>query len=36
MGVAEPMCVVGAMAATWAATVMNVPAELAIAPCGET
>jgi hypothetical protein len=35
-GVAAPIEVAGAMAATWAAIVMNVPAEAARAPAGST
>ncbi len=36
IGVAAPMLVVGAIAATWAAMAMKVPAEAACAPGGKT
>jgi hypothetical protein len=35
-GVAAPMLVAGAIAATWAATVMKTPADAARAPVGAT
>ena len=36
MGVAAPMVVLGAIAATWPAMATNVPAETACAPAGPT